>query len=174
MKLLLIPMLVIYIVACVLLIYVVLRQEGKGGGISGMLGGGSALGDALGAHGGEQFYRRWTRNIAIIFLLFSIGLTIVKKKSMQDDTSVLDQMPAQSQPAATAPGQNMQMGPTQPGEQTVIPGGEIGTDEEQIPVPIPRSENEATPSEEQQPMEMPDIESDAAPPEETAPIDSDE
>jgi preprotein translocase subunit SecG len=99
MTILLILLLIIYIPVCILLILVVLAQEGKGGGISGLLSGGSALGDTFGASAGESFYRKWTRNIAVIFLVFTVLLTLVGKEVLKGGvTTALDKMPEITQP----------------------------------------------------------------------------
>ncbi|MBN1516053.1 preprotein translocase subunit SecG [Candidatus Sumerlaeota bacterium] len=90
MKLFFALLIVAYIPACLLLIVVVLAQEGKGGGVSGLIGGGSPLGDTLGASGAEAVYRKWTRIIAAIFLAGSLLITLsfqgIAKQSDQSDS----------------------------------------------------------------------------------------
>jgi len=76
MSFLLIAMVVVYVLSCLFMIVVILGQEGKGGGLSGLIGA-SALGDTLGASAAESTLRRWTRNSAILFVVLSLGLTIV-------------------------------------------------------------------------------------------------
>ena len=73
---LLILMVIVYVICCLFLIIVILGQEGKGGGLSGLMGA-SALGDTFGATAAESTLRRWTRNTAIAFVVLSLLLTIV-------------------------------------------------------------------------------------------------
>jgi preprotein translocase subunit SecG len=67
-------LLVIYFFACLFLIMVILAQEGKGGGLSG-LGGATAIGEAFGFGAASGALRKWTRNAAITFILLTIVLT---------------------------------------------------------------------------------------------------
>ena len=66
--------LIIYFFVCLFLILVILGQEGKGGGLSGMMGS-AALGETFGFTGAESAMRRWTRNIAIAFIVLTLVLT---------------------------------------------------------------------------------------------------
>jgi preprotein translocase subunit SecG len=88
MFLLLVLMVIVYVIVCLFLIVVILGQEGKGGGLSGLIGS-SALGDTLGASAAESTLRRWTRNCAILFVVLSLGLTIVGSRIFTG--SILDQ-----------------------------------------------------------------------------------
>lgn len=63
-----------FFLVCVLLVLVILAQEGKGGGLSGIAGS-SALGETFGFGDAGNAMRRWTRNIAIIFFVMAIILT---------------------------------------------------------------------------------------------------
>lgn len=76
MTFILVFLVIIYVFVCLFLIVVILGQEGKGGGLSGLLGA-SALGETLGASTAESVLRRWTRNCAILFIVLSLCLTIV-------------------------------------------------------------------------------------------------
>jgi protein translocase SecG subunit len=82
-------MVVLYVFSALFLIVVILGQEGKGGGLSGLVGA-SALGDTLGASGAENTLRRWTRNCAIMFIVLSMGLTIVGAHVFSGSSSILD------------------------------------------------------------------------------------
>lgn len=64
----------IYFVVCAILVMVVLMQEGKGGGLSGMAGS-AALGETFGFGGATAAMRKWTRNIAIAFVVLTLVLT---------------------------------------------------------------------------------------------------
>lgn len=63
---------VIHVFVCLFLIVVVLLQQGKGGGLSG-LGGGAAT-QVFGGRGAGNFMTRLTAICAVIFMLTSIGL----------------------------------------------------------------------------------------------------
>jgi preprotein translocase subunit SecG len=67
-------LLVIYFFACLFLILVILAQEGKGGGLSG-LAGASAIGETFGFGAASTALRKWTRNAAIAFVVLTIALT---------------------------------------------------------------------------------------------------
>jgi preprotein translocase subunit SecG len=84
----LVLMVIVYVLSCLFLIVVILGQEGKGGGLSGLMGS-SALGDTLGASAAESTLRRWTRNAAITFVVLSLTLTVVGSKVFKK--SILDE-----------------------------------------------------------------------------------
>ena len=86
---------VLHITVCVFLVLMVLVQSGKDGGIGGMAGGSSQT--VFGSSGGANFFTKFTSGLAAVFMITSIGLTIVKggKKS-----SIFDAVP----PTNAAPG----------------------------------------------------------------------
>jgi len=105
---------VVYVAICVFLILVVLMQSGKGGGLSGMLGGGNPLTDALGSSGAEKTLSKWTTICAVCFFVLALLLTILAGKLLKParlsdqlkSTSVPIQAPAapsSQTPGATAP-----------------------------------------------------------------------
>ncbi len=75
---------VIHVVACLLLIPVILIQQGKGADISASFGGSSQT--VFGSSGGATFFTRLTTVLAAVFMLTSLTLTSVtnqgKKKSV--------------------------------------------------------------------------------------------
>ena len=94
-----------YLLVCLFLIIVVLMQEGKGGGISGLVSGASPLSDSLGAHGAEHTLRTWTKYSAIAFMVLAIMLTILGPRLLRrggDDLT--GQLPATPPPATTSTG----------------------------------------------------------------------
>ncbi len=62
---------VIHVVACIILILVVLLQQGKGGGLSAMGGGGAQV---FGGRGAGNFMTRLTAICAAIFMMTSLSL----------------------------------------------------------------------------------------------------
>jgi preprotein translocase subunit SecG len=83
---------VLHVVACVGLILVVLMQSGKGGGLSGLTGGGSSGGEQLfGASAGISFVKKVTVGFVLVFLFTSLVLTLVA--SRRGLSSVTSQYP---------------------------------------------------------------------------------
>jgi len=70
-------LLILYMVASGVTILVVLVQSGRGGGLSGLVGAGTSLGDQLGATGAEKALNRWTSYCAVGFLVLTILLVLV-------------------------------------------------------------------------------------------------
>lgn len=74
---------VIHIVTCILLVLVVLIQSGKGAEISTSLSGSSQT--VFGSSGGANFFTRFTSVAAAVFMMTSLGLTLMggqSKKSL--------------------------------------------------------------------------------------------
>jgi len=91
----------IYTAMCIFLILVVLMQSGKGGGLSGMLGGGNPLTDALGSSGAEKTLSKWTTICAVGFFVLSLLLTILGAKYMKP-SALSDQLKSTAVPASPA------------------------------------------------------------------------
>lgn len=87
----------LWIMASVVLVMVVLVQSGKGGGLSGLVGAGSSLGDHLGATGAEKTLNRWTSYCAVGFLVLNIALVFmapkVFKESLIDKVQTVEEAP---------------------------------------------------------------------------------
>jgi preprotein translocase subunit SecG len=66
---------VLHVFVCVFLILVVLLQQGKGGGLSGSLGGGAA--QVFGGRGAGNFMTRLTSAMAILFMVTSLSLAFL-------------------------------------------------------------------------------------------------
>ena len=79
----------VYLCVSAVLVLVVLVQSGKGGGLSGLVGAGTSLGDTLGATGAEKTLNKWTTYCAIAFIIVNITLVLmgpkVFKKTILDD-----------------------------------------------------------------------------------------
>ena len=103
----------IYTGACVFLILVILLQSGKGGGLSGMLGGGNPLTDTLGATGAEKTLNRWTTACAVIFFLLSLFLTFLGGRIYRRNI-LSDKLKAAASPVQVPP-------QTTPGTKPVTP-----------------------------------------------------
>lgn len=90
---------ILFVIASIVLIVIILLQEGKGGGLS----------DALGTAGQQTFgvatkgIQRFTGIVAIAFLLSATGIHVLYKLAGQQ--SAVDSLPGDSAPAVpgTAP-----------------------------------------------------------------------
>jgi preprotein translocase subunit SecG len=93
----------LHILVCVLVVFIVLIQSGKGAGLSGLLGGGG--GDALfSAPSGSAFLRKVTTGLATGFLLTCLVLTyLTARKGMRTVTRGAWPQAPQSAPAMPAP-----------------------------------------------------------------------
>jgi preprotein translocase subunit SecG len=91
--------LTIYVLVCLVLMLVVLLQQGKGGDIANAFGGGSSQA-AFGARAGATVLSRATTICAVLFVVGAVLLGILGN---QDRGSVLGGR-QQSAPAAPAPG----------------------------------------------------------------------
>lgn len=89
---------VIHVIVCVLLIIVVLLQQGKKDGMGSAFGGGSA--SVFGARGAETFLEKLTKALAVIFMCTSLSLVYF---ASQDSTGSLlsNEKTTQEAPIAT-------------------------------------------------------------------------
>jgi preprotein translocase subunit SecG len=89
----------LHIIVCVLLILVVLLQAGKGAEAGATLGmGGSQT--VFGSGGAAPFLTKLTTVVAVIFMLTSIGLTILSSKESKE--TVIDSIGV-AEPLSTLP-----------------------------------------------------------------------
>jgi preprotein translocase subunit SecG len=70
----------IHILICVALIFVVLLQSGRGGGLAGVFGGGQAQ-TFFGGRGAATFLSKATAGLAVGFMVMSILLAVVSSRS---------------------------------------------------------------------------------------------
>lgn len=90
--------LIIHIIVCVVLCIVVLLQQGKSADLAGAFGGQGSQ-TAFGPRGAANLLTRLTTWCAIIFMLTSIGLTIMMQKrsgghSVLEGTKTTQSVPA--------------------------------------------------------------------------------
>jgi preprotein translocase subunit SecG len=90
---------VIHLLVCTLLILVVLLQTGKGADLASAFGGAGTQG-AIGARSSGNVLSKATTVAAILFMITSLTLTILK--SRQESGTVMENMKEQSQPAPGA------------------------------------------------------------------------
>ena len=103
----------VYLASSAFLVLVVLVQSGKGGGLSGLVGAGSSLGDTLGATGAEKTLNRWTTYAALGFLCLNILLVAIGGKvytgnslGKYAETATVDSTPGDE---PEAPGMGMEV-----------------------------------------------------------------
>ncbi|HMD76851.1 MAG TPA: preprotein translocase subunit SecG [Terracidiphilus sp.] len=89
MHILLIFVVVIHILVCVFLIGVVLLQQGRSADLAGAFGGQGSQ-TAFGPRAAANVLTRLTTWSAIIFMLTSIGLTVLYQRSTTGSHSVLE------------------------------------------------------------------------------------
>ncbi len=93
---------IIHVIVCLFLIIVVLLQSGKSGDITAAFGGmGSQT--AFGPRGAATALSRATTWSAVIFMVTSITLSVYASRRANISKSVLQGIPAQTQPVAPAP-----------------------------------------------------------------------
>jgi preprotein translocase subunit SecG len=85
---------VIHIILTLSLIFLVLIQDSKGGGLGGLSGGNANT--LLGATGATSLAAKFTRYTAIGFAVSCLGLAVLTSKSKK---SVIDELPVQAKSA---------------------------------------------------------------------------
>lgn len=93
----------VHIISCVLLVLVVLLQSGKGAEISASFSGSSQT--IFGSSGGANFFTKFTAITAGVFMLTSLGLTILgsqTKKSIFEGSAPTAAHPVASAAASAA------------------------------------------------------------------------
>jgi preprotein translocase subunit SecG len=78
----------LHVIVCIFLVLVVLLQSGKGADLAGAFGGGGTQ-TAFGSRGPASFLTRMTTAVAVIFMLTSIGLSMMGERS-SGDKSILE------------------------------------------------------------------------------------
>jgi preprotein translocase subunit SecG len=79
----------LHVIVCIFLVLVVLLQSGKGADLAGAFGGGATQ-TAFGSRGPASFLTRMTTVVAIIFMVTSIGLSLMGERRSADDKSILE------------------------------------------------------------------------------------
>jgi protein translocase SecG subunit len=105
-----------------ILILVVLVQSGKGGGLSGLVGAGSTLGDHLGATGAEKTLNRWTSYCAVGFLILNLSLVLLAPKIFKDSPFYRSKAAATQPEKPATPGTDASGGTAPATTPAAIPG----------------------------------------------------
>jgi preprotein translocase subunit SecG len=96
--LMLILLVILHVIVCLFLIGVVLIQQGKSADLAGAFGGQGSQ-TAFGPRGAANLLTRLTTYSAIIFMLTSIGLTIMMSRATTHRSVLSDLPSSQSTPA---------------------------------------------------------------------------
>jgi len=141
-----------WLAASGILILVVLVQSGKGGGLSGLVGAGSTLGDHLGATGAEKTLNRWTSYCAVGFLILNLSLVLLAPKIFKDSPFYRSKAAATQpeKPATTPPGTDASGGTAPATTPAAIPGtaptpAPVAPVTPAAPTPAPTAPAAATP-----------------------------
>lgn len=89
---------VIHVIVCVVLVLVVLLQQGKKDGMGAAFGGGSQ--SVFGARGAETFLEKFTKVLAVVFMCTSLSLVYFSSK--ESTNSILNEKTENSAPATSA------------------------------------------------------------------------
>ena len=89
----------LHVLVCIILVLVVLLQSGKGADLAGAFGGGATQ-TAFGSRGPASFLSKMTTIAAIVFMLTSIGLSLMGTKATKAEAkSILETSGQQQQPS---------------------------------------------------------------------------
>lgn len=93
---------ILHVFTCVVLVIVVLLQSGKEGGL-GFAGGGGSSQTVFGSSGGANFFTKFTSGAAVVFMLTSIALTVMKagKRTSVFENAATTQSAPSAMPATT-------------------------------------------------------------------------
>lgn len=99
---------VIFIVVAFLLVFVILIQSGKGGGLAGIAGG--DMGAVFGGRGSAPFLVKATTILATAFMLIALILGMITQGTM-DETSIMER---ERERRMQSPARTLPEVPTQP------------------------------------------------------------
>ena len=114
---------VLHVTVCILLIVVILLQQGKGAEIGAVFGGGASS-TVFGSRGAGNFFTRLTAGAAILFMVTSLSLSVIGAQSVGE--SILDE--DEAAPAAAESFQEIPLetpeatAPAGPGTSSSEPG----------------------------------------------------
>ena len=97
-------LIILYVIVCMFLIGVVLLQQGKSADLAAAFGGQGSQ-TAFGPRGAANLLTKLTAWAAVLFMLFSLGLTVMLSRGTAVDRSVLSghAVPGQTSPAKNGP-----------------------------------------------------------------------
>ncbi|HOE95310.1 MAG TPA: preprotein translocase subunit SecG [Candidatus Sumerlaeota bacterium] len=140
-------LLFIYTIACLFLIFVILIQSGKGGGLSSLASASQGLSDSLGTTGAERTLNRMTTWAASGFMVLAILISLIGGTTISESRSIIGEtpggvaqpvtgIPGTEAPSAPGPVAGPQAVPAPPAEAEVVPSGLPG---EMLPSSVERT-----------------------------------
>ena len=90
--------LLVYILVCAVLVALIMMQEGKGGGLSGVMG--ASMGETFGFGGASKQIRKYTAVCASIFLVLTIVLTFLAEGTFRSGSKFVGNTVGSSAPTA--------------------------------------------------------------------------
>ncbi len=108
----------VYLVICAVLVGLILMQEGKGGGLSGVMG--SSMGETFGFGGASKQVRKYTAICAGVFMVMTIILTFLGEAALTRTAS--DFVGTDAAPAGTVPAPPTTVTPAANAGDTPTPG----------------------------------------------------
>ena len=103
---------ILHVFVCLVLMFVVLLQQGRGGGLGAAFGGGAAS-QVFGGRGAGNLLTRATAILATVFMLLSLTLALMNRGTSGVAGSLLGSPPA-SAPAPAPPAPEPPKGPAVP------------------------------------------------------------
>ena len=97
-------LLAVHIFVCIALVITVLLQSSKGGGLAGTFGGSGITGGIFGGRGAAPFLAKATTVFAVLFMLTSITLSVVRPGRVSQSTiqrALMESGAASSSPAVS-------------------------------------------------------------------------
>ena len=84
----------LFLAVCIILVFLIMVQDDKGGGISGAIGGGisSTANSILGSQNAENILTRGTRIFAAVFFILAIVITLYVAKGGNQTRSSISEM----------------------------------------------------------------------------------
>lgn len=131
---------VVHIVTCLLLIGVVLLQQGKGADMGAVFGGSSST--IFGSSGAGNFLTRLTTGLAVVFMLTSLTLTYSSARSVS--SSVFDGGPLGEPPPLAEPAAQPGAEGGQPAEANPAADQPAEANPAKVPAPAPEAKVEVT------------------------------
>ena len=137
----------VHVIVSVILVLVVLLQTGKRADLAGAFGGGGSQ-TAFGARGAATLLSKATTVCAVMFMITSLGLSIITATGRDSGTTVLEDLPAPASTAPVTPDTGTDDGPAEVLPELPAPEGDASSGEAD-PVTVP----EGTPLDETEPTE---------------------
>ena len=146
----------LHIFVCVILVLVVLLQSGKGADLAGAFGGGATQ-TAFGSRGPASFLSKITTASAIVFMLTSIGLSMLSGSIKKEGRSVLEPTKQSAKPMKSpqAAQQNLPPAPTPEQIRKKVEELEAAKQKQQQAAPVPVQPPASKPVESKPPAKNP-------------------